>query len=58
MDQNGIIDGSDAGLIDNDIANFTTGYFASDLDGNLVTDGTDGAICDNNVYNFVTKIVP
>ena len=58
VDQNGIIDGSDAGLIDNDIANFTTGYFASDLDGNLVTDGTDGAICDNNVYNFVTKIVP
>lgn len=58
VDQNGVIDGSDAGSIDNDIANFSTGYIVSDLDGNLVTDGTDGAICDNNVYNFVTAITP
>lgn len=58
VDQNGVIDGTDGGIIDNDISNFSTGYIITDIDGNYVTDGTDGAICDNNIANFVSKVTP
>lgn len=58
VNQDGIIDGTDASLIDNDASNFITGYVPADLDGNDFVDGSDGAIADNNAFNFVTKIVP
>lgn len=58
VNQDGIIDASDAAEIDNNIANFVSGYLNTDLDGNDFTDGSDGAIADNNAYNFIGKITP
>jgi len=58
VNQDGVVDGSDAALIDNDAFNFVTGYEVTDLTGDLVTDGSDALIADNNAYNFVSKITP
>jgi len=56
--RDGVIDGSDASIVDNDAYNFVTGYVVSDVTGDEVTDGSDAAIVDNNAYNFVTKATP
>jgi len=56
--QDGIVDGSDAAIIDNDAFNFVTGYVPSDLTGDGIVDGSDGAIADNNAFNFVSVIRP
>jgi len=53
VNQDGIVDGADAALIDNDVFNFVTGYVVTDLNCNDVVDGTDAAFADNNVFNFV-----
>ncbi|MEO6695111.1 MAG: dockerin type I domain-containing protein, partial [Ignavibacteria bacterium] len=58
VNQDGVIDGSDAALIDNDAANFATGYRVTDLNGDQVIDGSDASIVDNNAANFVSKITP
>jgi len=58
VNQDGIVDGTDAAAIDNDAYNFVTGYAVSDLTGDEVVDGSDAAIADNNVSNFVGKITP
>ena len=58
VNQDGVVEGSDAAIIDNDAFNFVTGYVASDVTGDEVTDGSDAAITNNNAYNFVTKITP
>jgi len=58
VNQDGIVDGSDAAIIDNDTYNFVTGYVVSDVTGDEITDGSDAAIVDNNAYNFVTKATP
>jgi hypothetical protein len=58
VNQDGVIDGSDGSLIDNDAFNFVFGYVVSDLTGDNVTDGSDAAIADNNAFNFVQKITP
>lgn len=54
----GVVDATDNGIIDNDAANFTTGYMNSDLTGDNVTDASDAALADNNAANFVTAITP
>ena len=54
----GVVDGFDLGGIDNDAANFTTGYLDTDLNGDYIIDGVDQAICDNNAANFIAKSVP
>lgn len=56
--QDGIVDGSDAAIIDNDAFNFVTGYVPSDLTGDGIVDGSDAAIADNNAANFVSVIRP
>lgn len=56
--QEGIVDGSDGALIDNDAFNFVNGYVATDLTGDGIVDGSDGAIADNNAFNFVSIIRP
>ena len=58
VSQDGIVDATDAGEIDNDANNFLTGYVNTDLTGDEVVDASDAAICDNNASNFVTKVTP
>jgi len=58
VNQDGIVDGTDAGVIDNEAFIFATGYIDGDLNGDEIVDGTDGAIVDNNAFNFISKITP
>lgn len=58
VNQDGIVDATDLGAIDNDAANFTTGYVNTDVTGDDVTDASDAALADNNAANFVTAVVP
>ena len=51
--QDGVIDGSDLGMIDNDAFNFVSGYVIADLNGDNFVDATDLAINDNNAFQFV-----
>ncbi|MEO6693851.1 MAG: dockerin type I repeat-containing protein, partial [Ignavibacteria bacterium] len=53
VNQDGIIDGADASIADNDASNFITGYAASDVNGDNIVDGSDLAIIDNNASNFI-----
>lgn len=57
--QDGIIDGSDAALIDNDAYNFIQGdYVLTDLNWDGIVDGSDAALVDNNAFNFVGEVAP
>ncbi|MEO6694902.1 MAG: hypothetical protein ABIY50_12280 [Ignavibacteria bacterium] len=59
VNQDGIVDGSDAALIDNDASNFVTGdYVITDLNWDGIVDGSDAAIVDNNATNFVSEVKP
>ncbi|MEO6694724.1 MAG: hypothetical protein ABIY50_08695, partial [Ignavibacteria bacterium] len=58
VNQDGIIDGADAALVDNAAFNFLTGYVSPDVNGDRIVDGSDALITDNNVANFVMKITP
>ena len=54
----GIVDGTDGSLIDNDAANFATGYIPTDLNCDGLVDGTDGIFAENNASNFISVIAP
>jgi len=58
VNQDGIVDGGDLSLIDNDVFNFVTGYVLTDLNCDSIVDGSDAAFADNNAFNFVNKITP
>ena len=58
VNQDGVIDATDNGAIDNDAFNFVQGYVNTDLTGDNVVDASDAAIANNNASNFVQKIVP
>ncbi|MFZ1320716.1 MAG: hypothetical protein WAT71_04095 [Ignavibacteria bacterium] len=58
VNQDGFIDVTDGGLIDNDAANFTTGYVPTDVNGDDIVDVEDAVFADNNGLNFVGKITP
>lgn len=58
INQDGIIDAEDLGLIDNDVYNFTGGYIRTDLTGDNFTDISDYIIADNNAFNYVSAITP
>ena len=58
VNKDGTIDATDLALIDNDAANFVTGYVITDLTGDNFVDGTDFAIADNNAANFVSIVRP
>lgn len=58
VNQDGAIDATDLSNIDNDAANFVSGYVNTDLTGDSFVDGTDFAIADNNAYYFVSVISP
>ena len=56
--QDGTVDGSDAGLIDNDAFNFVNGYVSTDLNYDDIVDATDASLADNNAFNFVGVVRP
>jgi len=56
--QDGVIDGSDAGIVDNAASNFESGYVVSDVNGDRFVDGSDASIVDNNAFNFVMVARP
>lgn len=58
VNQDGIVDGSDLGLIDNDVFNFGSGYISTDLNNDGIVDGTDASYGENNAYNFVGLVRP
>ena len=58
MDQDGIVDGTDIGMVDNDVSFFLAGYVVTDIDGDLFVDAADMAIVDNNAYSFVSRVRP
>lgn len=58
VNQDGIIDGTDGGIADNDAANFLTGYVASDVNGNGIVDGSDLLIIENNSAAFISVVRP
>jgi hypothetical protein len=58
VNQDGIVDSGDLGLIDTDYGNFVAGYVNTDVNGDGITDSSDMGITDTNYGNFVGKIVP
>ena len=58
VNQDGAVDATDVQKIDNDAANFESGYVPTDLNGDGFVDGSDFTIGDNNAANFVGKITP
>ncbi|MEO8211357.1 MAG: hypothetical protein ABI840_12430, partial [bacterium] len=58
INQDGIVDLTDGGLVDNSAASYLTGYVAADVNGDGIVDLSDEAIVDNNTYNFVTVEKP
>ncbi|MFZ1320208.1 MAG: hypothetical protein WAT71_01495, partial [Ignavibacteria bacterium] len=56
--QDGVIDATDLGLIDNDAFSFVSGYVPTDCNGDAVIDLTDAGIADNNASNFVQVMKP
>lgn len=58
VNQDGIVDATDVGLIDNAASNGETGYLNTDLTGDSFVDGSDLSIGDNNAANFVSVSRP
>lgn len=56
--QDGVVDASDAGTVDNDAANFVVGYLQTDVNGDDVVDASDAALVDNNAASFVAMVTP
>ncbi|MDQ3019264.1 MAG: dockerin type I repeat-containing protein [Bacteroidota bacterium] len=54
VNQDGIIDGSDLGIIDNNAYNFVSGYVAADVNGDGIVDISDLVIADDNTFNFIS----
>ena len=58
VNQDGVVDLSDVGLVDFANLSFITGYVVTDVNGDNVVDLSDVSIVDNNNLNFVAKITP
>lgn len=58
VNQDGIVDLADGGLIDNDSYNFLSGYLPTDINGDQTIDIADASIADNNSFNYVSKVTP
>lgn len=56
--QDGVIDGADLSMIDNDALISVTGYAITDINGDEFVDGSDMTITDNNAFNLIGKVVP
>lgn len=58
VSQDGAVDIADLGMIDNDAANFISGYVVTDVTGDSNVDLSDLLVTDNNASNFVSVIRP
>jgi len=58
VNKDGIVDVTDALIVDNNSFNFATGYLASDVTGDNFTDASDASIVENNAADFVSVIFP
>jgi dienelactone hydrolase len=58
VNHDGVIDGTDLSLTDNDSINLISGYINTDLNGDGITDGFDLSLADNNASNIILKITP
>lgn len=58
INQDGIVDLSDVGLIDLENLNFICGYTITDLNGDYIVDISDLSIADSNNLQFISKITP
>jgi hypothetical protein len=56
--QDGIVDSGDLGTVDNDNANYISGYTVTDVNGDGIVDSGDLGIVDNNNSAYVGKIIP
>lgn len=54
VNQDGVIDGSDMSLADNDAFNFATGYLNTDVNGDNIIDAADLVLIENNAFNFIS----
>jgi hypothetical protein len=58
VNQDGLIDSGDMIPVDNDAANFITGYLQTDVNGDGLIDSGDMILLDNNGALFIAKITP
>jgi photosystem II stability/assembly factor-like uncharacterized protein len=58
VNQDGSVDGTDLGSVDNDNNAFVTGYTVTDLNGDNAVDGSDLGIVDNNNNAFIFSVFP
>ena len=58
VNQDGVVDGNDCAMVENDARNYTTGYVVTDLNCDEFVDGTDAAYVDNNAFKFVVVEKP
>lgn len=56
--QDGIIDGSDISVVENDAEILISGYVNTDLNGDGLVDGSDLSIVENNVALGISAILP
>ena len=58
LNQDGVVDGNDLVLVDNNAATFLTGYKVTDVNGDGVIDSSDIGIVTGNVNSFVAVKKP
>ena len=58
VNQDGVVDISDVGLVDTDNLNFVTGYTVTDINGDNLVDLSDLGLVDTNNLNFVSRVTP
>lgn len=58
VNTDGVVDGADLSMIDNDAFSFLKGYLSSDVNGDDLVDGADLSITDNNASGFVSVQKP
>ena len=58
VDSDGIVDGTDYGMIENDLLNFTSGNVLTDLTGDEFVDASDLQIVEQNSNDYVQTLIP
>jgi hypothetical protein len=56
--QDGAVDGLDMIMVDNQAANFGTGYVPEDMNGDGSIDALDMIVLDNNAAIFISAVMP
>ncbi|NVN97079.1 choice-of-anchor D domain-containing protein [Candidatus Nomurabacteria bacterium] len=58
VNQDGVVDGSDMSMVDNDATSILRGYFNTDANGDGIVDATDMALIDNNSTGIIRAKLP